>query len=57
MWKPECHSHNDAIAYVRNGLPLKKSWFCGVGCSAKAALCLMDIADEEDWEDEEDCDL
>ena len=29
MWQPECESIDQAIEYVRQGLPLKTSWFNG----------------------------
>jgi hypothetical protein len=31
MWQPECSSIEEAITYIRQGLPLKTSWFRSVG--------------------------
>jgi hypothetical protein len=49
-WPTECLSLDEAIAYVRKGLPLNTEWFRGWSKSD------VDIARgwDEDWEDSED---
>lgn len=48
QWPQECSDFLQAIAYIRDGLPLKKSWFSGCGTANLGVLfTLWDGADEE----------
>lgn len=60
MWSPECASKEQAVAYIRDGLPLKCEWFRGVvSTDPKVFMALMDDftdhrRDEDDYEDEDE---
>jgi hypothetical protein len=67
-WPTECLSLDEAIAYVRKGLPLKTEWFDGCSTSDPGIFFSMmpdfdqtdvDIARgwDENWEDSEDWEL
>lgn len=38
IWHSECKDLNEAIAYVKTGLPLNTKWFSGVGTDYKWLL-------------------
>lgn len=53
MWSPECASKEQAVEYIRDGLPLKCEWFSGItSTDAKVLMALVD--DREDYDDEGD---
>jgi hypothetical protein len=55
MWAPECATKEQAVEYIRDGLPLKCEWFSGVtSTDHKVFMALIDDRpnyNEDDWEE------
>ena len=53
LWQPECVTKEQAVEYIRDGLPLKCEWFTGVtSTDAKLFMSLLD--DRPDSLDDDD---